>query len=632
MQYIGEIYNITSSYGKKKLEEYKQKNCTYLMSLSDNEVIDPTYKGNLARFINHSCDPNCLTQKWYVLGEQCIGIFTLRDIKEGEELTFNYNFDIYKTTFQKCLCGSASCRGYLGVAKNETVDRYSNSHCRFCKNNVKASDKIIACEGCSKIFHYNCTKKSKFNILLNSIKSNSNSNESPYLHNNSSINYSISEIVDFFKNNFNVNITDVQLQNLFICNSCIKKNIIKDKKVILLPMSNSITNSAENINSVSNQIPRSNSMNIIKTHKTSSNVKRNNKIIYDNDNEEMLIDDNFSLMPNGLNETDPTNIAQARSSLFRDNSEAGLNLNDNNKTLLHSDVKQKRSSSIVLPNTPNTKNTLIRMNLEEIEAGENKASKGSILENIKKSFKGDDNYNSIDKANLLLDAHSSANGNKENLEIGEIPNEEIFEMQSEINKNEISALNKDIMKDSQQKIKFEIEQVESNNNLKIKSESDLIVRGKSSYDNLKNFFKENSDINNLNVNSTYTPELKSINKMFVDRIKNEYEKNKDNIRFDNIHDNICLIKSATEDFFISDDEEEEEDDNVIIDENIEVDSKNLKIIRANLNMLSAIGARLFWDFRLTTQPKVDMKITGTKSQISKIKIEIEKIISSGNAR
>jgi histone-lysine N-methyltransferase SETD2/UMP-CMP kinase len=116
IQYIGEVYSLDSEYGMKKLEEYKNNTCTYLMSLSKNEVIDPTNKGNMARFINHSCEPNCETQKWNVLGEVCVGIFTLRDIQPDEELTFDYGFNIMKTIFQRCLCGSVSCRGYLGIA------------------------------------------------------------------------------------------------------------------------------------------------------------------------------------------------------------------------------------------------------------------------------------------------------------------------------------------------------------------------------------------------------------------------------------------------------------------------------------------------------------------------------------
>ena len=60
------------------------------MRTTNNEVIDPTFVGNIARFINHSCDPSCETQKWNVLGEVCVGIFALRDIPENEELSFDY--------------------------------------------------------------------------------------------------------------------------------------------------------------------------------------------------------------------------------------------------------------------------------------------------------------------------------------------------------------------------------------------------------------------------------------------------------------------------------------------------------------------------------------------------------------
>ena len=82
-----------------------------MMKTSGNDVIDPTYKGNLARFMNHSCDPNCQTQKWHVLGETCIGLFALRDININSELTFDYGFDAYKTPLTKCLCGASCCKG-----------------------------------------------------------------------------------------------------------------------------------------------------------------------------------------------------------------------------------------------------------------------------------------------------------------------------------------------------------------------------------------------------------------------------------------------------------------------------------------------------------------------------------------
>lgn len=115
MQYVGEVFSVDSDLGQKRVADYKNSTCTYLMRTTNNEVIDPTKVGNIARFINHSCDPSCETQKWNVLGEVCVGIFALRDIRENEELSFDYQFDFFKTPFTKCYCGTAKCKGYLGV-------------------------------------------------------------------------------------------------------------------------------------------------------------------------------------------------------------------------------------------------------------------------------------------------------------------------------------------------------------------------------------------------------------------------------------------------------------------------------------------------------------------------------------
>lgn len=52
-------------------------------------------KGNISRFINHSCNPSCVLQKWVVNSRLRMGIFATRDIAEGEELTFDYKFERY---------------------------------------------------------------------------------------------------------------------------------------------------------------------------------------------------------------------------------------------------------------------------------------------------------------------------------------------------------------------------------------------------------------------------------------------------------------------------------------------------------------------------------------------------------
>ena len=62
-------------------------------------------QGNLGRFINHSCDPNCETQKWVVNGELAIGLFALKDVPAGAELTFDYNFERYGDKVSVCGMG-----------------------------------------------------------------------------------------------------------------------------------------------------------------------------------------------------------------------------------------------------------------------------------------------------------------------------------------------------------------------------------------------------------------------------------------------------------------------------------------------------------------------------------------------
>lgn len=68
------------------------------MSLKANEYIDASKKGNISRFMNHSCNPNCELQKWVVGSSMRIGIFAIKNIPEGAELTFDYKFERYGYT------------------------------------------------------------------------------------------------------------------------------------------------------------------------------------------------------------------------------------------------------------------------------------------------------------------------------------------------------------------------------------------------------------------------------------------------------------------------------------------------------------------------------------------------------
>lgn len=87
------------------------------MSLGPNQLIDATEKGNASRFINHSCDPNCEIQKWQTGDQYSVGIFAIREILPGEEITFDYQFERVGNSSMPCYCGSAKCRHMLGKNK-----------------------------------------------------------------------------------------------------------------------------------------------------------------------------------------------------------------------------------------------------------------------------------------------------------------------------------------------------------------------------------------------------------------------------------------------------------------------------------------------------------------------------------
>ena len=113
-EYIGEVINEPTF--RKRMLQYDHQGIKhfYFMSLSKSEFVDATKKGNLGRFCNHSCSPNCYVDKWVVGDKLRMGIFALRTIRAGEELVFNYNVDRYGADPQPCYCGEPHCVGFIG--------------------------------------------------------------------------------------------------------------------------------------------------------------------------------------------------------------------------------------------------------------------------------------------------------------------------------------------------------------------------------------------------------------------------------------------------------------------------------------------------------------------------------------
>jgi SET domain-containing protein len=126
-EYVGEVINEPTF--RRRTIQYDEEGIKhfYFMSLTKNEFVDATKKGNLGRFCNHSCNPNCYVDKWVVGEKLRMGIFAERHIKAGEELVFNYNVDRYGADPQPCYCGEPNCSGYIG-GKTQTERSTKLSH------------------------------------------------------------------------------------------------------------------------------------------------------------------------------------------------------------------------------------------------------------------------------------------------------------------------------------------------------------------------------------------------------------------------------------------------------------------------------------------------------------------------
>jgi SET domain-containing protein len=113
IEYVGE--KITKAESKRRgdalIDKSKKTGCAavYVFTLNQRHDIDGAKGRNPARYINHSCAPNC--EAFIIRGR--IWIYSLREIKAGEELTYNYGFDADTWDEHPCRCGFDRCVGFI---------------------------------------------------------------------------------------------------------------------------------------------------------------------------------------------------------------------------------------------------------------------------------------------------------------------------------------------------------------------------------------------------------------------------------------------------------------------------------------------------------------------------------------
>jgi SET domain-containing protein len=103
IEYLGEKISKAESARRCELQNW------YIFSLDENSDLDGNFAWNPARLVNHSCAPNCEAE--------CEGghiwLKALRDIAAGEEITFNYGYDLETYQDHPCHCGAPGCLGFI---------------------------------------------------------------------------------------------------------------------------------------------------------------------------------------------------------------------------------------------------------------------------------------------------------------------------------------------------------------------------------------------------------------------------------------------------------------------------------------------------------------------------------------
>jgi SET domain-containing protein len=96
-------------------DDHMERHHTFLFTVDDDTLIDAAVDGNEARFINHSCDPNCEA----VLEDSRVYIEAIKNIQPGVELTYDYHYERegpYQESWAElyaCHCGAENCRGTI---------------------------------------------------------------------------------------------------------------------------------------------------------------------------------------------------------------------------------------------------------------------------------------------------------------------------------------------------------------------------------------------------------------------------------------------------------------------------------------------------------------------------------------
>lgn len=124
IEYTGELIRLQVVDRRQAIYEKQGNLGSYIFRLDNGGLyIDATVTGGPAKFINHSCDPNCASKNMFFDGQEHIVIFSIRNISRGEELTYDYKLD-YEGEDKRiqCMCGAKNCKQWLNWHEEKKPD------------------------------------------------------------------------------------------------------------------------------------------------------------------------------------------------------------------------------------------------------------------------------------------------------------------------------------------------------------------------------------------------------------------------------------------------------------------------------------------------------------------------------
>lgn len=139
MEYVGEIISMTE-YQERAKTIYKNDKHSYGVKLEKGFVIDARNMGNISRYVNHACSPNCELEKWNVDGIPRLALFAKRRIQAGEELTYHYQFKEFGLSAQQCYCNTSGCKKFIDPRSERTTVGYKIPKIRIHRGSDSEQD------------------------------------------------------------------------------------------------------------------------------------------------------------------------------------------------------------------------------------------------------------------------------------------------------------------------------------------------------------------------------------------------------------------------------------------------------------------------------------------------------------